>query len=75
MVRRWIGKAEMFQRGTMALGQGRRRTRSCKENGRTTMVVRKETAFQARSYLMDTPREAATPRCWLHEMGVSRMMG
>ena len=73
----WIGKAEMFgSEGIPALGQGAQDAiAKLRENGRTTMVVRKGDRDLGAIGLMDTPREAAkTALRRLHEMGVSRMI-
>jgi len=73
----WIGKAEMFGgEGIPALGQGAQDAiAKLRENGRTTMVVRKGDRDLGAIGLMDTPREAAkTALRRLHEMGVSRMI-
>src|SRR3546814_727904 len=73
----WIGKAEMFgSEGIPALGQGAQNAiAKLRENGRTTMVVRKGDRDLGAIGLMDTPREAAkTALRRLHEMGVSRMI-
>jgi Cd2+/Zn2+-exporting ATPase len=73
----WIGKAEMFgTEGIRALGQGAQDAiAKLRENGRTTMVVRKGDRDLGAIGLMDTPREAAkTALRRLHEMGVSRMI-
>src|SRR3546814_3210052 len=69
----WIGKAEMFgSEGIPALGQGAQNAiAKLRENGRTTMVVRKGDRDLGAIGLMDTPREAAkTALRRLHEMGV-----
>jgi len=73
----WIGKAEMFgSEGIPALGQGAQDAiTKLRENGRTTMVVRKGDRDLGAIGLMDTPRAAAkTALRRLHEMGVSRMI-
>src|SRR3546814_1966564 len=60
----WIGKAEMFgSEGIPALGQGAQNAiAKLRENGRTTMVVRKGDRDLGAIGLMDTPREAAKTR-------------
>src|SRR3546814_10527451 len=73
----WIGKAEMFEsEGIPALGQrAQNAIAKLRENGSTTMMVRKGDRDLGAIGLMDTPREAAkTALRRLHEMGVSRMI-
>ena len=73
----WIGKAEMFGADDVpALGQDARDAIArLRENGRTTMVVRKGNRDLGAIGLMDTPRAAAKVALRrLHNMGVTRMI-
>ncbi|MCK5945292.1 MAG: HAD-IC family P-type ATPase, partial [Planctomycetes bacterium] len=73
----WIGKAEMFgSEGIPALGQGAQDAiAKLRENGRTTMVVRKGDRDLGAIGLMDTPREAANRTIErLRAIGVRRMI-
>ncbi len=73
----WIGKAEMFgSDGIPALGAAATNgIEKLRENGRTTMVVRKGDRDLGAIGLMDTPREAAkTALRRLRHMGITRMI-
>ena len=73
----WIGKAEMFgSEGIPALGAAAvEGIEKLRENGRTTMVVRKGDRDLGAIGLMDTPREAAkTALRRLRDMGITRMI-
>ena len=73
----WIGKAEMFgSEGIPALGTAATAAiEKLRENGRTTMVVRKGNRDLGAIGLMDTPREAAkTALRRLRDMGITRMI-
>ena len=73
----WIGKAEMFGAdGVPSLGtEATKAIADLREQGRTTMVVRRGDQDLGAIGLMDTPREAArTALRRLHEMGLSRMI-
>ena len=73
----WIGKAEMFgSEGIPALGAAATDAiGKLRENGRTTMVVRKGDRDLGAIGLMDTPREAAkTALRRLRDMGITRMI-
>src|SRR3546814_11087206 len=70
----WIGKAEMFgSEGIPALGQGAQNAiAKLRENGRTTMVVRKGDRDLGAIGLMDTPREARSAKSSVGKGGVRR---
>ncbi|PNU05406.1 heavy metal translocating P-type ATPase [Novosphingobium guangzhouense] len=73
----WIGKAEMFgTEGIPPLGVAATQAiADLRENGRTTMVVRKGARDLGAIGLMDTPREAAKAALkQLHDLGISRMI-
>lgn len=73
----WIGKVEMFgSEGIPALGAAAvDAIGKLRENGRTTMVVRKGDRDLGAIGLMDTPREAAkTAVSRLRAMGITRMI-
>ena len=73
----WIGKAEMFGTdGVPALGPGSAQAIArLREDGRTTMAVRKGDRDLGAIGLMDTPREAAKSALReLHGLGVTRMI-
>ena len=73
----WIGKAEMFGvEGIPTLNAAATDAiATLRENGRTTMVVRKGDKDIGAIGLMDTPREAAKVALKrLREMGITRMI-
>jgi Cd2+/Zn2+-exporting ATPase len=73
----WIGKAEMFGvDGVPALGaEASEAIERLRENGRTTMVVRKGERDLGAIGLMDTPRAAARDALTkLRELGITRMI-
>lgn len=73
----WIGKAEMFGvDGAPALGAAATEAIArLRENGRTTMVVRKGDRDLGAIGLMDTPRAAAREALKrLHDLGIARMI-
>jgi len=73
----WIGKAEMFGAdGVPALGpDAAQAIGRLRENGRTTMAVRKGDRDLGAIGLMDTPREAAKSAIKeLHALGIVRMI-
>ncbi|AUX68440.1 heavy metal translocating P-type ATPase [Porphyrobacter sp. HT-58-2] len=73
----WIGKSEMFGKDAIpALGQeAQDAIASLRENGRTTMLVRKGNRDLGAIGLLDTPREAAKSALLrLRELGITRMI-
>lgn len=73
----WIGKSEMFGKDAIpALGQeAQDAIASLRENGRTTMLVRKGDRDLGAIGLLDTPREAAKSALLrLRELGITRMI-
>ena len=73
----WIGKAEMFGAdGAPALGEAMRaEVARLREDGRTTMVVKRGERDLGVIGLMDTPRAAAREALKaLHDIGVTRMI-
>jgi Cd2+/Zn2+-exporting ATPase len=73
----WIGKSEMFGKDAIpALGQeAQEAIASLRENGRTTMLVRKGDRDLGAIGLLDTPREAAKSALLrLRELGITRMI-
>lgn len=73
----WIGKAEMFGKDAIpALGQeAQDAIASLREDGRTTMLVRKGDRDLGAIGLLDTPREAAKSALLrLRELGITRMI-
>ena len=73
----WIGKSEMFGKNAIpALGQeAQDAIASLRENGRTTMLVRKGNRDLGAIGLLDTPREAAKSALLrLRELGITRMI-
>lgn len=73
----WIGKSEMFGKDAIpALGQeAQDAIASLRENGRTTMLVRKGDRDLGAIGLLDTPREAAKSALLrLRKLGITRMI-
>ncbi len=73
----WIGKAEMFGADGIAPLSSEMRTAiaTLRENGRTSMIVRKGTRDLGAVGLMDTPRDAARATiARLHAIGIKRMI-